>query len=311
VKRARKYKILPHLFFPEYAYSVWVDGNISITGDMNEFITAHLKHSPMASLKHPDRNCLYQEARACIYLNKDDHSVIRRQMDYYRECGYPEGNGLIQSGVIIRRHNEQSVIRVMEDWWANVERYSRRDQLSFNYAAWKNSFEYDEIDIDASQNKYFVIRPHGRPTASGHYTHSFGLLPSMDKVRPDRTSAFVKQYFRSPLGGLWGVKLLLSPAGRRNLPACQFCLAEAQGDKVIRVVNLQLSLLSDNRFLTVTFKPVIDSKNREYYFTIRPMVNRAQNTVAFPLSLPHNSRQHRLEARNDRSLVFHLLYDQI
>lgn len=309
VKRARKYKILPHLFFPEYGYSVWVDGNISITGDMNEFITAYLKNSPMACLKHPVRSCAYQEAQACIFLKKDDDGVIRRQMRCYRECGYPEKNGLIQSSVIIRRHNDQNVIKVMEEWWSNVEGYSRRDQLSFNYAAWKNSFKYDEVDIDLSRNKYFAIRPHVPAKVSGaYYIHSFGLLPDIKQVRPAGGSTLIKQYFRSPLGGLSGVKLLLSATGRRNLPLYRFLLAEAEGNKVVRAVNLQLSMLLDNRFLQVGFRPVTDSQNKEYYFSISPMVDFVQNPVAFPLSLPHNSKQHRLDLYNDRSIVFQLIY---
>ena len=312
VRRARKYKILPHLFFPDYEYSVWVDGNISIIGNMNEFITAHLKNSPMACLKHPGRSCAYQEAQACIYLKKDDNCVIRRQMCRYRECGYPERNGLIQSNVIIRRHNDPNVIKVMEDWWSNVERYSKRDQLSFNYVAWKNSFNYDEMDIDVSRNKYFVIRPHVQAKAScDYYIHSFGLLPDIKHVRQAGDSAFIKQYFRSPLAGLSGVKVLLSAAGRRNLPLYQFLLAEAEGNNVVRSVNLHLSMLLDNRFLHVRFRPVTDSKNKEYYFTINPMAHSVQSPIAFPLSLSHNSKQHRLDLYDDRSTVFQLIYGTV
>ena len=34
------------------------------------------------------------------------------------------------------------VIKVMEDWWLELKYGSKRDQLSFNYTAWKNSFNF-------------------------------------------------------------------------------------------------------------------------------------------------------------------------
>ena len=44
----------------------------------------------------------------------------------------------------------------MEDWWLEIKHNSRRDQLSFNYIAWKNNFNFKYLDGDSRKNKYFL-----------------------------------------------------------------------------------------------------------------------------------------------------------
>lgn len=138
-RKCRMVKILPHRFFPEYEYSVCVDGSIDIIGDIRALLTQY-DYPAMLCFKHPKRSCIYQEGKTCIDLGKDDPQVISRQLDCYRGQGFPENAGLIESGVLIRRHNDPTVIRVMEDWWREVRTQSRRDQLSFPYVAWRNDF---------------------------------------------------------------------------------------------------------------------------------------------------------------------------
>jgi hypothetical protein len=43
----------------------------------------------------------------------------------------------------------------MEDWWTEIKYGSRRDQLSFNYVAWKNNLKFNYIEGDSRDNKYF------------------------------------------------------------------------------------------------------------------------------------------------------------
>ena len=43
----------------------------------------------------------------------------------------------------------------METWWNEIKYNSKRDQLSFNYIAWKNNLKFNYIEADARDNKYF------------------------------------------------------------------------------------------------------------------------------------------------------------
>lgn len=155
VKTARRYKILPHLYFSDYEYSIWIDGGFKIVGDIDEFIDTKMGNQNMMYFKHRVRNCIYDESKKCIDCKKDKESIIRSQMKKYKLEGYPRNEGLIESGVIVRKHNDTHVIKLMEDWWAEVDKFSKRDQLSFNFVAWKNHAEYVLLCENIVSNKYF------------------------------------------------------------------------------------------------------------------------------------------------------------
>ena len=94
------------------------------------------------------RNCIYEEYKAIKRLwnkgnKKDDLVFITKQIHRYLNDNYPKNNGLISSGIIARRHNEDDCIKTMEHWWKEIDHWSKRDQLSFNYVAWKNDFNFN------------------------------------------------------------------------------------------------------------------------------------------------------------------------
>lgn len=137
VRRAKHPKILPHLYFPEYNWSLWVDANIRIRLPIEEFLVEHLSAGPFTAFKHPERSCLYVEAEVCIEKGKDSAEIIRNQVDRYRQEGFPPEQGMAECNVLLRRHNEAAVIAAMDLWWAEIHSGSKRDQLSFTYALWK------------------------------------------------------------------------------------------------------------------------------------------------------------------------------
>jgi len=62
----RYIKTHPHLLFPEYETSIYIDGSIKIIGDIDKFIqTCELNNYNIVIPKHPDRICLYKEAKVC------------------------------------------------------------------------------------------------------------------------------------------------------------------------------------------------------------------------------------------------------
>ena len=140
VKRQRNIKINAHKYLSEYDFSVWVDANISLKGDINEYIekNCNKRNTVLWVGKHPSRDCIYKESEICIKLKKDTKENINKQMEVYRKENFPEHYGLPQTCILLRYHNEESCKKLMETWWKQVEMYSHRDQLSFNYALWKN-----------------------------------------------------------------------------------------------------------------------------------------------------------------------------
>jgi hypothetical protein len=135
----RQVKLLPHRYFPEYEYSVYVDGSIRITGDIRTLLEEY-KYPKMLCHKHPKRDCIYQEGLACIDLKKETPEAINHQLATYRAEGLPEHHGMIEANVLIRRHNDPEIVALMQAWWHELQSKSRRDQISFPYVAWRQSF---------------------------------------------------------------------------------------------------------------------------------------------------------------------------
>lgn len=174
-RTARKHKLLAHRLFPEYEYSLWLDGNIKVINDVNELLP-HLDHCNYATYDHlqnqlDPRGCVYEEASTILKLGeinmkknpekgmgnfKDNPELIRRQMERYLEVGYPKNNGLVVQMEVLRRHNETDVVEAMEDQWNELKYNSKREQLSFNYIAWKNKLKFSYIQGDSRHNEYFI-----------------------------------------------------------------------------------------------------------------------------------------------------------
>ena len=60
-------KIRPEVFFPDADYSLWVDGNVSLTYpfDIHRLVELYLTEVDLCVFRHHARSCTYQEADAC------------------------------------------------------------------------------------------------------------------------------------------------------------------------------------------------------------------------------------------------------
>ena len=165
VKKQRIVKICPHRYLSNYDISIWIDGNISIVGDLNRFVEQYnLDDSPLYSRIHPCRNCIYQEAKACIDLGKDDEGNIRRQIQKYKDESYPENIGMVETCILLRKHNDVKCVLIDNAWATELLQQSHRDQLSFNYICWKHNFLPGSLtkEFEMNSNNYFRITPHAR-----------------------------------------------------------------------------------------------------------------------------------------------------
>ena len=137
-----------------FDYACVVGGQIQINTDLNNFVFKE----DFVSLDHPSRNCIYKEAQACILLDKDNPKVIAKQMYKYLDEGYPVNNGMIQTGISFR--NDSNLIRTfMNRWWHEIQTYSQRDQLSFNYVKHQIPISHKELSSNLL-NKEFRLNKH-------------------------------------------------------------------------------------------------------------------------------------------------------
>ena len=181
---SRKAKILPHLYLADYEYSMYVDGNCLVLRNPIPLIEKALEKHPMAHFDHQNssdsRNCIYAEHQAILELYqktgrlKDDLTLMEQQINRFKKEGFPENFGLIKGGVLIRSHLDPKLIQVMEQWWEIVQTGSKRDQLSFNYVAWKNQFESLYLQGDVRNNSYvYMLGAHRRSFRKKYLRYRF------------------------------------------------------------------------------------------------------------------------------------------
>lgn len=160
----RKVKLLPHRYLPEYDYSVYVDGNVQLIGDVTELLDEHLEDHDFACPRHHEHICVYREAEAIVEQGKADAAEVRRQVDRYREAGFPENYGLSEHNLLLRRHIDPAVKELMEAWWEEYTNGVGRDQLGLPYVAWKRGYEYELIDENPRlPSVYFRLHTHDPP----------------------------------------------------------------------------------------------------------------------------------------------------
>jgi Protein of unknown function (DUF616) len=136
VRTARWHKVNAHILFPEADVSIWADASVRVTGDWRHLLW-YLGSFELASYKHYQRDCLYAEGVECIRLGLDDPLLILSQLLQYRAEGYPERNGLLETAILLRRHNDSKAIEFAKMWWNEIRCGSKRDQISVNYALWR------------------------------------------------------------------------------------------------------------------------------------------------------------------------------
>lgn len=139
-RASRRAKLMPHRYFPEYDWSLYLDNTARLLCDPVALVTGLAAQEPAQGFfcfSHAERDCAYDEADACLRARRDDPARIRSQIGFYRAEGYPAHQGLIQGTVLIRRHGARDWATLGERWFEQILVHSRRDQLSFGYVAWK------------------------------------------------------------------------------------------------------------------------------------------------------------------------------
>ena len=159
-RNSKIHKILAHKYFGDYTYSVWIDGALSLKVPVESLIDKYLSDTDIALYRHQiGRNCIYKEAEACITLKLNNIDIMKEQVKHYKDLGYPSDFGLYECPVILRR-NTPEIEELNNFWWAEICRYSRRDQLSFDYILWKLGIRVTTIPGHIKDGIYFNRIPH-------------------------------------------------------------------------------------------------------------------------------------------------------
>ena len=141
------------------------DGSIKVHGDLSKWKESSTTKSDFIIYDHSknlgdDWNCVYKEAMNVVRLKKEAREVVNKQMKAYRQDKFPKDYGLIVSMIMGRPHMNEEVINFNNLWWEQICKYSKRDQLSFDYLRWKTGIDVSYAEGDSRDNLTFKCRPH-------------------------------------------------------------------------------------------------------------------------------------------------------
>ncbi len=160
----RYVKMHPHLLFGDYQIAVWLDASIMVVDDIQPIIDDFIKSGKaIGSSPHSQRSNVYQEFDACIQLKKDDPEIIIEQREFYESQGF-KGEGLTENGFLMFNLRHPNLAPAMDKWWEQVNKYSKRDQLSLGYALEQTGTELHPLmqpPQSVRDNKYLVLTQHG------------------------------------------------------------------------------------------------------------------------------------------------------
>ena len=129
----------------------------------------------MLCVVHTERDCIYDELVASYNIARYPKAIMNKQVNHYRDEGFPKHYGLGVMGSIFRQHNNPKVSKLMDDWW-------------------------NEIIFDDKQNVFtrkdivlFVANNDGGAHVDPELKESFALLTKYNSL------GFTNTYGNSPL----------------------------------------------------------------------------------------------------------------
>lgn len=171
----RHYKFFPHLYFSDYEYSLYVDANIEIIGAPDKLVDKYLDDCLISCPKHFLRNCLYEEAHICILEKKATEQDVSKLLDKYLHENFPKNYGLAENNIIYRKHNDPTIIKMMNAWWEFIASGPKRDQLSLMYLSWKMDI-YIRLMDESSRNNNKIFKYHLHKTNNRSKYFNFDYL---------------------------------------------------------------------------------------------------------------------------------------
>jgi len=155
-RSARTIKICPHRFLPNYDTSLYIDNSVTLKVVPEKIFKDVMDQNyDLICMRHSFRETVLEEFEEVLRLRYDKQDIVLEQLNAYNLIN-PEilSQKPYWCGFLARKHNKKIVEDSMEDWLAQVMRYSRRDQLSINYIISKYGLNIKELHLDNHSTIY-------------------------------------------------------------------------------------------------------------------------------------------------------------
>lgn len=146
-KLSRRPKTMPHEYFPEAEFSLYVDNTVRFKRLPQEADLHTTRPYLLRAFRHASRTDPGQEAGAIVMLGYDDVNTVCGQLDFYAAQGpINEIGPLTTCTVLLRSHHHAAVKRFGSLWWESILAFSKRDQLSVDYALREAGAEIEHFE---------------------------------------------------------------------------------------------------------------------------------------------------------------------
>jgi hypothetical protein len=149
VRSQRALKLRPHEYLSSFDVSLYIDNSVLLKSEPERLIEQYLGDSGFSVPRHGFHKSLRDEFIAVEEGGLDDAARVLEQLTHY----LAEDPGVLEeqpfwTGILLRDHRNARVRAMLELWWAYVQRYSRRDQLSINVAFRREGLKPQILEID-------------------------------------------------------------------------------------------------------------------------------------------------------------------
>jgi Protein of unknown function (DUF616) len=196
-RSARLIKIQGHEELRPYDEWLWIDNRVVLTAPPTELLKSWLQDCDLAIPLHDHRISVGQEYQAVLRAGFDSSYRVREELHVLQQ-DRPSvlSEPPLWTGLIARRPTE-AVDRWASLWLSLVILYSRRDQLSVNYAVARSGIELNAVSIANRCSQW----------------HTWLTVDELPKDAVARFTA--SSGFRYRLRDYLFDQLLVSPLGRR------------------------------------------------------------------------------------------------
>lgn len=156
----RYIKMHPYELFPDYDYSIYIDGNVQIVSIISNLIEKINNKTGLAIHRHCERKCIYDEIKACRAYNKGKYSMLKKQGKRYKKEKFPEKYGMLECNMLISDLKNEMSEKIFNEWWNEyINSESMRDQIAIPYVLWKMNLKIEDVgNLGSNINKNFLLK---------------------------------------------------------------------------------------------------------------------------------------------------------
>lgn len=189
VRTARYVKTHPHLLLDGCDIAIWIDSNIVIMDSIEPLVRKFLESKLLiGAAPHSERRSVEEELGVCVKWKKDDWQILPHYADVLRRRNF-ETCELAATNFIMFDLRDSKTSAFLDTWWSEINNFSRRDQLSFNFALASHDLHYHPLfscPVSVQSHPSFCQVPHDH--GDGPSKHVLAALSPVGQALQQRRS---------------------------------------------------------------------------------------------------------------------------